>query len=670
MSLRARAAMALFFSFHGLGGLAFGQATPTDAEQFFRPPAIEGVQVSPSGQRLAMLVRTPEGRTGLAVTDLPMKAPPRIIAAYSDGDITRVDWVSDSRLAYDVFNLREGSTIWENHAGTFAVDHDGNRSRLLIAWRYSNDSTSSRIVSRVLTYPWKWTGAARDGSDDIWVYEARYDNRENWIGNDVARLNTVDGKLRRPKINVPPHTSSWTSNSAGEVTVAQTLREGRAKLHVRPADGEAWSVLQDEDYLQGHHYSPLFLEADGQLVVIARPNGAEAALYGYRTATRQLSPEPLVAVKGYDLDPTLEVDTKSRRVVGVHFRADRPLSHWFDPELAGIQAGLDAALPSRFNRLICGYCESTRFIAVHSTSDRHPGEYFLFDRQERKLERIGTARPWLDEARQGRRTFHRVTTRDGLAMPVYITHPPGSKPNDPLPAVVLVHGGPWLRGADLSWVEEAQFLASRGYRVIEPEFRGSVGYGAALYQAGIKQWGRAMQDDLIDAVQWAAKQGLVDDQRVCVMGSSYGGYAALMGPIRHAGAYRCAISFAGVTDIVLRYEAWGSDLSEDTRKFILPQMMGGPDDNEAWLREVSPLHRAKDIKVPVLLAHGAQDRRVPLEHARKFEAAAKEAGVDLTYVVYDRIGHGWVRPSDQIDFYKRVDAFLAQHLSTSPAKRQ
>jgi dipeptidyl aminopeptidase/acylaminoacyl peptidase len=217
-----------------------------------------------------------------------------------------------------------------------------------------------------------------------------------------------------------------------------------------------------------------------------------------------------------------------------------------------------------------------------------------------------------------------------------------------------------------AWDQEAQFLASRGYRVIEPEFRGSAGYGEKLFGAGIKQWGQAMQDDLVDSVQWAAKQGLVDDKRVCIMGASYGGYAALMGPIRHPGAYRCAISFAGVTDIELRYNAWGSDLSNQSRRYTLPVLMGDPETDKDVLRTVSPLLRAGEIKVPVLLAQGAKDRRVPIEHAEKFVKAAKAAGVNVDYKVYHLEGHGFVIPADRADYYRRVEAFLAKHLAATP----
>jgi dipeptidyl aminopeptidase/acylaminoacyl peptidase len=286
----------------------------------------------------------------------------------------------------------------------------------------------------------------------------------------------------------------------------------------------------------------------------------------------------------------------------------------------------------------------------------------VYDREKASLERILRSRPWIIEATQGRRSFHRVTTRDGLEMPVFVTHPPGASATDPLPAVVLVHGGPNVRGVDVTWEAEAQFLASRGYRVIEPEFRGSTGYGWKLFRAGWQQWGRTMQDDLVDALDWAAKQKLVDRQRVCIMGASYGGYAALMGPIRHPDAWRCAVSFAGVTDIETMFTEGTSDMSEEARRYSMPRLVGDPKNEAAHWQDVSPVAQAAKIKVPVLLAHGQYDRRVPPAHADDFVGAARRAGVKVEYVKYDRDGHGWHYADDHADFLRRVEAFLAQSL--------
>jgi dipeptidyl aminopeptidase/acylaminoacyl peptidase len=638
-----------------------GHAAPPSAEDFVRRPAIHSVKLSPSGKRLALLVSAPGSRNGLAVMDVPASQPPRMVAAFGDAEILRFAWVNDDRLLYEAADFDDGVEVRKDRAGTFAVDHDGESVVQLIAHRFYNVN-ATRLKTRVLTYEWEWERTVDDGSSDIWVAENLYDNRDQYTGRALARLDTRTGLLRRHLAGTPAHSGRWLPGPNGEPAVAETDWDDRTKLYYRKSTDQPWQVLRDEGRVRGREFSPVFLDAHAKLYVTAREGADTSALFEIDTATGKMSKEPLVAVKGFDLNPSLELDSRTHKLMGVHFRADRPYSYWFDDDLHTIQQGLDAAMPGRFNELSCGRCESSRHLVVHSWSDSHPGEFLLYDRQTRKLEPIGVARPWLPEASQGKRTFNRVTTRDGLEIPVYVTHPPGSKPTDALPAVMLVHGGPWMRGSDRSWDAEAQFLAARGYRVLEPEFRGSTGYGTRLFSAGLKQWGGSMQDDLADTVAWAAKRGLIDDKRVCIMGGSYGGYAALMSPIRHPGVYRCAISVAAVTDMELRYKAWDSDMNDQVAEHVLPELMGDPEKDRDMLRAASPLLRAKELKLPVLMLHGGKDRRVPLEHARKFVSAARDAGVSVDYHVYDEEGHSFVVEANKADYLRRVEAFLAKHL--------
>jgi dipeptidyl aminopeptidase/acylaminoacyl peptidase len=299
---------------------------------------------------------------------------------------------------------------------------------------------------------------------------------------------------------------------------------------------------------------------------------------------------------------------------------------------------------------------------VRSSSDRQPGEYYLYDRRHARIERIASARPWIVEASQPTRSFHRVPARDGLPLPVYLTRPAGAPQDRALPAVVLVHGGPYVRGHDLRWNADAALLASRGYLVIEAEYRGSTGYDHRLFRAGWKQWGQAMQDDLADALAWAVKQGWADGRRACIISGSYGGYAALMGPIRHPQAYRCAVSYAAVTDIDLMYSIAWSDSTAASKRYGMPTLIGDRKADAAMLEANSPLKQAGRIKVPVLLAHGTQDHRVPIQHALQFRSAAESAGVKVEWVEYTDEGHGWFAPKHRVDFWQRVEKFLALHI--------
>jgi dipeptidyl aminopeptidase/acylaminoacyl peptidase len=246
---------------------------------------------------------------------------------------------------------------------------------------------------------------------------------------------------------------------------------------------------------------------------------------------------------------------------------------------------------------------------------------------------------------------------------VWLTTPVG-KAAGPRPAVVLVHGGPWLRGTDWQWDSDAQFLASRGYVVIEPEFRGSRGFGFDHFRKGWKNWGTTMQDDVADAARWAASQGIVDPKRICIGGGSYGGYATLMGAIRYPDLYRCGVAYVAVTDPRLMFaNSWQNDSNREMREFTTPMMVGDPVKDAELLKAAAPVERANEIRIPILMAFGREDMRVPIEHGTRMRAAMRAAGHEPEYVVYEGEGHGWLKVENRIDFWTRVEKFLAKNLN-------
>jgi dipeptidyl aminopeptidase/acylaminoacyl peptidase len=325
-----------------------------------------------------------------------------------------------------------------------------------------------------------------------------------------------------------------------------------------------------------------------------------------------------------------------------------------------IQQDVDARVPGRINRLTCGKCGSDDVVVlVYSYGDQDPGQtgrQTTIGRVSAAYAPISTRSAWPHSSCIG-------YARGGRELPVWLTLPPGADRKSTRPAVVLVHGGPWLRGEYMHWNRDAPFLASRGYVVIEPEFRASTGYGYRHFRAGWKQWGRAMQEDVTDALNWAVGEGWVDAKKVCIAGASYGGYATLMGLVRTPELYRCGVAWAAVTDPRLLFEgSWRSEISEEARMYGLPTLIGDPKEDAATLAAITPVEQAARIKTPSLLAFGALDRRVPLEHGTRLRSAMRAAGQEPEWVVYADEGHGWLRQENQIDFARRMEAFLAKYL--------
>lgn len=645
--------------------------TPPPIADFFRDPQIRRPKISPDGRAIALVVSNSQSeRSALAVIELDQDNRITQVASFTDSDIASFDWVGSGRLVYTSGKDEAGRRRDYNTAGLWTVKRDGSERKQLILTRYAQESRiDSRIITRALPFEWFLYDVPDDDSGEVVIGLGRFDARWELKSVHLSRLNVETQQRRSLEAKSPDSAVNWELDPGGEPWALQTLNENRQALYFRTADG-AWTLAQEGDWVQSPTVTPLASDGkDLRLVVSLTPAGTRA-LYRIDPKTLKREDEPLVSLAGFDFQGEAVFDAQSRRLLGLHFESDAPATHWFDPTLKEMQAMVDGALPGRVNTLECRRCLKTGRVMVSSMSDTQPAEYFVYDHTAKKLRAFGTARPWIRAADMAQVEQARIRARDGLEFPVTVTMPRG-KAAAPRPAVVLVHGGPFVRGTSWGWNALPQFLASRGYVVIEPEFRGSYGYGEQLFRAGWKQWGEGMIDDVSDSLAWAVKQGWVDARRVCIAGGSYGGYAAMMGLIKDPGQYRCGVSWAGVTDLDYLFSLDWSDASDLSRRYGMTAMIGDRVKDAERLRRTSPLRRAADIKAPVLIAHGLDDVRVPIDHATDFRRALEKAGhKDVEYVTYDGEGHGWRKLSTDVDFYGRMERFLAKHLAAGATGAQ
>jgi dipeptidyl aminopeptidase/acylaminoacyl peptidase len=274
----------------------------------------------------------------------------------------------------------------------------------------------------------------------------------------------------------------------------------------------------------------------------------------------------------------------------------------------------------------------------------------------------------LEPRRMARVELHRISARDGRDLPVWLTLPVSGPEGRAAPAVVLVHDEPWWRGGHWDWEPMAQFLASRGYLVVAPEFRGSTGYGQKHFEAGWKQWGLAMQDDVADALLWAQKQGLASD-RACIAGAGYGGYSALIGLARHPQLYRCGVVWNGLIDptaIVegVSYVYGHRTTSSGQRRYLMEKLIGDADAQS--LKALSALNQTARIRAPLLLAHGSRNPVVPIDQAELLRDKLTKQGAAPEWVAYPRDGHQWLELGSRLDWARRVEIFLQRHLAETP----
>jgi dipeptidyl aminopeptidase/acylaminoacyl peptidase len=598
-----------------------------------------------------------EDRLRLAVIDLQTMASPRIVAGFKDADIRRHHWVNEDRLVFEAIDSADGVHRIDN-PGLWAVDRDGSNFRQLIQSNQAWLSESTLIKDRRLDANHRLFSTLPDGSADVLVLRLPWSNEPEDRGVQLARLDTRTGLVKSLSEGVPPAVQRWVTDWRGEPRVVESLVHGRIKTYRRGEDGR-WVLWHEDDANARDHFEPYWFGPDG-LTLVEASHGGNTAVFQLDPATGKPEAKPLLSFPGYDYAGQLVFDPVAKKLLGVHFETDAPGTAWLDPTMKAIQADIDKQLPGTVNLIGCERCLDAAFLVVTSRSDRIPDRYWIYKPADKRLEPLSAGRADLPLREMGERDVVRFKARDGLVLPLLVTQPPG--PRARRPAVVLVHGGPYVRGTHWPWEREAQFLASRGYVVLEPEFRGSTGYGWKLFRAGWKQWGLAMQTDLADAVTFADQQGWIDPRRVCIAGASYGGYAALMGAVEQADIFKCAISWVGVTDIGLMSSIHWSDASEEWKQYGMKQLVADPATDAEQIRRTSPLARAPEIRMPLLVAYGAEDRRVPIQHGTEFRAALRP-DQPIEWVVYPDEGHGWFNLKTNEDFWGRVERFLGKHLA-------
>lgn len=638
---------------------------PLPVSDFFSAEAMSQPVLSPSGKHLAVRLGNAEGRRVLAVINLDPPRQAKVVAAFSDADVANVQWVNDERLVFDINDLQL-AFAHTFMPGLFAVDRTGENLRPLIKRRWRRFvEPGGTIQSRELEANHHLLRVLRDGSDDVVVGKMNFDrNYREVLSVTPFRLDTRTGRTNAIDSGIDSSVRRWMFDETGKPRVAVTFEGGEATVRWRIRPDAPWEMVSKGPVFdrQPGDFIPWSIGADGQMYALATRPGEDRtdALFRFDPNKRSLEVEPMVSLVGYDFTGRLIFDHRKKSLLGVRYTTDAMETVWLDGAMKALQASIDKRLQGVINLLDVAECACSRWVVVTSYSDRQSPVYSIYDRETDQLERLGQVRPKLDPGRMALRDFQRIKARDGLSLPVHVTRPQGK---GPWPTVVLVHGGPFVRGGSWEWDADSQFLASRGYLVVEPEFRGSMGYGDKLFRAGWKQWGLAMQDDVADATRWAIAQGLTDPKRVCITGGNYGGYATLMGLIRDPDLYRCGVAWAGVTDINLMYDFDWSDLSEVWKNYGMPLLIGDQVKDAGQLAATSPLKQAARITQPLLLAYGGADQRMPIQHGSRFHDAVSKTNPQVEWIAYDDEGEGLYKPENRYDFWTRVETFLAKHLT-------
>ncbi len=606
-------------------------------EHFFDDPQRAAARVSPDGAKLAWLAPA-AGVLNVWVSDL---AGGHEIQVTHDTDrgVRAYAWTRDSaRILY----LQDTGGDENTHLFVADLDHAGQPDRDLTPW----DGVKVSVVD-----------VPRHDAEHILISS----NRRDRSVFDVERLNLATGATT-PVAENPGNIMGWMTDRAGGLRAAYAQTPtGDHQLLVRDDETQEFRVLAE--YANEDSGMPYAFTADGgELYVGSARDSDLIRLVAVDTTTG--AERVIDADDEADLGGPIISDATGE-LLGAVYRRDRLVVHTFDERLGRDVQRVRALHPG--DPLIGSTDDAERYWTLTFDDDRDPGATYLFDRSTGESRLLFRSRPWLVPATLAERRPVRITSRDGLTLRSYLTLPVGAPERD-LPMVLCVHGGPWARDS-WGWDPQAQFLANRGYAVLQVNYRGSSGFGKAFTHAAEHEFAGKMHDDLIDAVDWAIAEGIADPKRVAIYGGSYGGYAALVGATFTPDVFAAVISVVGPSNLVTLVKSfppyWRPLLAGTWFKFV-----GDPEDPAqlADLEARSPINRVDKIVAPLLVIQGANDPRVTKQESDQIVNALRERGVPVEYMVKDDEGHGFAKPENRKDMFRAVEAFLATHLGGRAAE--
>ncbi len=623
-----------------------------EVADFIRDDRFISVKISPKGTYAAATV--PRGDKTLLIIIKPGQQQPYGLVNFRENNTHVVNfwWVNDERILFSVGEKGGGLEQPVSFGEIWGTNADGSKQGIVAGARASRDAGRAGGRARGSQAALDMLDPLADDDDHILVATFPFSSGEAPY-TAVERMNVYTG-VRVPVTRAPARAASFLTDQKGQVRFAVGQnRDFKSALYYRASDKAEWELINDES-ATGLIVQPLDFSADDKYAYLqTQEKSGPDSLMEFDVETKKME-----RIARDDLvDPSnLIYAIGKRHPIGVMFMDGKPRFEYFNEKSrdAQIHKSLQEGFGGEF--VIGGsFTQDGKQALLSVTSDKNPGEIFLYNTDTGKATRLMNRADWLDRKRLGEMRPIVFTSRDGRKMEAFLTLPPGSD-GKKLPMIVNPHGGPFGPKDEWGFALEPQLMAAHGYAVLQVNFRGSGGYGKEFTESGYKQWGGTMQDDLTDATQWAIKEGVADAKRICIYGGSYGGYASLMGVAKEPDLYQCAVGYVGVYDMKM---LWGQgDISDSTRGRDFLGYAVGKDQ----LDVASPTKQVARIKVPVFLAAGGADVRAPQAHSEAMEKALKGAGKYVESLYYPTEGHGFAKEENNREYYARLLTFFNRYI--------
>ena len=637
----------------GVSTASAAQVMPLDqaAKAFGAREAIWGVDLSADGTQILYLTPGSGRRTAAMISNVITGKSEMVIA--SGGDPETLSWcsfVADKRAVCRYGGTVEQVGVLIGASRLLATDVNAGNVKLLGQKQSSYDAYMRQFDGEIID----WLGSSNGSVLMARVYVPEAGRTGSLIvktkeGLAVDQIDTVT--LRSKSVEPPRDASGYWTDGRGNIrlmtlieTTTQGLLTGRTKYSYRRPGSREWETLVD--YQEDEDFTPLEIDADLNAIYVLKKKDGRQALYTIKLdgtlATSLVAEHPRV-----DIDDVVRFGD-GQRVIGYSYSEEAGKTVYFDREFKALAASLSKTLP---NLPIISFVDSSsdgRKLLIFAGSDRDPGRYYLFDRDKKTLNELMLERPELEGRTLAEVKPISIPAADGMSIPAYLTLPPGKEAKG-LPAVILPHGGPAARDYwGFDWL--AQFLAARGYAVIQPNYRGSAGYGEAwLNENGYKNW-RTSIGDITASARWLASQGIADPNKLAILGWSYGGYAALQSAATEPSLYKAVVAIAPVTDLAL--------LKQDEKDYVTTKLRDKQIGSGPHVVEGSPLRNAAKISAPVLLVHGDLDGNVRVAHSQKMHAALRSAGKQSEFLEYDGLTHGLEDSNARIEMLTKIGQLL------------